>query len=97
MVELLIINVTYLTPQNRVSDTITQSDTKQQKRCTIGLYMVYSTSFMLFSVTLRNSVTYPILSRMVGYIDDQQLSPSVSPHELDVQVHALIFWNEYVQ
>ena len=52
---------------------------------------------MLFSVTLRNSVTYPILSRMVGYIDDQQLSPSVSPHELDVQVHALIFWNEYVQ
>jgi hypothetical protein len=44
---------------------------------------------------MNNSVTYPILRRMLSYTNDQQLHHQC--HLIGIQVHLLISRHEYVQ
>ena len=41
---------------------------------------------------MRNSVTYPILRRMLGYTNDQQLHHQCHLTTLGIQVRLLISW-----
>ena len=43
------------------------------------------------------NVNYPILQRMLGYIDDLQLHHKYQCMTIGVQVPLLIAWHEYVQ
>ena len=45
---------------------------------------------------MHNSVTWPILRRMMGYIDDEQLQYKCHLMTLGVQVRLLISWHGYV-
>ena len=44
-----------------------------------------------------NSATYPILRRMLGYIDDEQLHHKCDLMALGIQMSLLISWHEYAQ
>jgi hypothetical protein len=44
-----------------------------------------------------NSVIYPILKRMLGYINDEQLPHKYHLVALGVQVRLLISWHQDVQ
>jgi hypothetical protein len=46
---------------------------------------------------MYNSVTYPILKCVLGYIDDEQLPHKYHLVALGVHVHLLISWHQYVQ
>ena len=46
---------------------------------------------------MRNSVTYPILRHMLGYIDDLRIHHKCDLMILGIQVRLLISWHEYVQ
>ena len=52
---------------------------------------------LAFCVESSNSVTYPILRRMLGYTNDQHLHHKCHLMTLGIQVHLLIAWHEYVQ
>jgi hypothetical protein len=46
---------------------------------------------------MHNSVTYPILRRVLGYTNDQQLDHYCHPMTLGIQVRLLIHEHEFVQ
>ena len=53
--------------------------------CTHHQYTVYG-----IWCHMHNTVTYPILRRVLGYTNDQQLRALVSPHDTYVQVRLLV-------
>ena len=46
---------------------------------------------------MRNSVTYPILRRILGYIDDSDFHHKCHFMALGIQARLLVSWHDYVQ
>ena len=72
--------------------------TSNTETCVVNLTNVHFLKEIKIPTTFMVcSVTYPIWRCMLGYTDDQQLHHYCHLTTLDIQVHLLIYWHDYVQ